>query len=131
MFRFVLKELVKAVSAYSKSFRRPALYPDNYVFDENKSVKWNRDKVEQANQSLLDNHNKLAVETTDKLQKVRDKLYDMIQKELVKKVSRSTLEKIFTYVDMNNDGESESVTSYALEETIELINLVIKDNGEN
>ena len=131
MFRGTLNELVKAESAYSKSFRRPTLYPDNYVFDENKSVKWNRDKVEQTNQSLLDNHNKSSVETIDKLQKVRDKLYDMIQKELAKNVSRSTLEKIFTYVDMNNDGESELVVSSALEETIELINLVINDNGEN
>lgn len=53
-----LKEKYKELEKIQKNIQNPVYFKDNYVFDENMSVKWNRLKVESENQRILDDYNK-------------------------------------------------------------------------
>lgn len=46
------REIVDFHTQYHRIRKKP--YPKDYVFDEDKSVKWNRDEVERQNKIILD-----------------------------------------------------------------------------
>lgn len=70
-----LKELYDKATELKKQYHETRkiayknLYPEGYVFDEEKSVKWNREEKERKNQEALDNVEKLKIECDNCLQK--------------------------------------------------------------
>lgn len=86
-----MKEAIKKYNEYL-NYRIPKikLLPDNYVFDDNKSVKWNREQVSIHNEECkrrrkegISEQNKLYTEAVDGLSKAiqEEATYDMTKEE--------------------------------------------------
>ena len=47
--------------AYDKMIKYPKLYKETYIFDEDRSVKWNKKEVEKQNAKLIQEFNNLKM----------------------------------------------------------------------
>ena len=56
--------------------------PGNHIFDEDQSVKWNREQVEKNNQRYLDEVARLNTEKNKARDNVLEMIYDKIQYEV-------------------------------------------------
>lgn len=52
--------------------------PDGYVFDENQTVKWNRDKLEEFNRNVSSETTRYYADSGKMQQKMRDMVVDFI-----------------------------------------------------
>ena len=100
-------------------------YQKGYVFDENKSVKWNRESVEKAN----DDYDKEVARLNTEKNKARDKnykeIYALIQSKISKKIDSKKAELIWKHVFNSYRGEKIEVKIRELEEIIKLFNDVM------
>lgn len=77
---------------------RPSLYEANYVFDEDKSVKWNREKVIEENKKIEDNRKVFEQQLKESKEKFYDALYQYIKEDCDENLSRKLFDKITSYI---------------------------------
>lgn len=115
MFQELLKEREEAYAEFYKNDKKCKLFPTDYIFDENQTVKWNREQVEIKNQEIKDTHivkKKLLIEKT-------------------KEINNKILEKIITETNTNNlkcaQNLFELASQYAEDESIYVFNDYLND----
>lgn len=93
-----LEELHELADEYYKFICKPSIskYSNTHVFDENKSVKWNKEEVERLNKLHNDEAARLSTEKNNLFNKFvySVKLY-IIEETKVKKI---TADKIYNYL---------------------------------
>lgn len=72
-------------------------YKAGHIFDENMSVKWNRDKLEEENKKFQDEVGRLNTAKNKALLAVHELVYQKIQDDVGHNLSRTAAEKIFNY----------------------------------
>lgn len=73
-------------------------YKAGHIFDENMSVKWNRDKLEEENKKYQDEVARLNTAKNKGLLAVHELVYQKIQDDVGHGLSRDSAKKIFEYV---------------------------------
>lgn len=96
--------------------------PGNHIFDEDQSVKWNREQVEKNNQRYLDEVARLNTEKNKARDNVLEMIYDKIQYEVGHRISRKKAQAIWSFA--YERGHSFGFTSIQ-SELSDLINLAI------
>lgn len=127
-----LKKLLSVVKLARHDTILPSKYPDNHVFDMDKSVRWNREKVEKENAAR---EQKLK-ERKEQLQKTEKEFEDALKCFLLNdenygrgKLSEKQLTKIqhFMYEWQENTYNMEYGLEMYLTLAQDLINIVIDD----
>ena len=79
-----LREVLDDYERYRVMSTKPMTekYPYDYVFDENMSVKWNREQVELRNQEWEEERSSLMWEHKRRMESILDELYATIQYEV-------------------------------------------------
>ena len=92
----------------------------NHIEDEEKSVKWNKEFVEENNKKYLDFVAKMQQKRSLEMNRVQKEIEKYIQKET--KTSKEAAKYIFDFA--YSEGHSEGISSVCnwIEELIELIN---------
>lgn len=100
--------------------------PEGHIEDENQSVKWNREFVEQYNKKVNQERYNLMAKANKAYRKYTDGILDLISSEL--NCDQDTAIKIYNYVYEQRDWDDiEEDKLDAIEELVELI----KDIKEN
>lgn len=100
--------------------------PEGYVVDENQSVKWNREYVEQHNKEAKQERYNLMAKANKAYKNYTDSILDLISSELNCDIDTSI--KIYNYVYEQRDWDDQEEDKLdAIEEAVELI----KDIREN
>lgn len=100
--------------------------PEGYVVDENQSVKWNREYVEQHNKEAKQERYNLMAKANKAYKNYTDSILDLISSELNCDIDTSI--KIYNYVYEQRDWDDQEEGKLdAIEEAVELI----KDIREN
>ena len=73
------------------------MLPNDYVFDEIKSVKWNRKQVELNNKIYRKERSRLMADKSKALQEVRNLIFEKIQYEARHDISRRQAQVIWDY----------------------------------
>ncbi len=95
------------------------LLPSSFVFDENKSVKWNREEVEKENEAIKER--KLIDITSRKILKQTQKqaiIYEVIDFFGLSKVKYESIEILYDYLNGIYDLEDVAKNIYSLTETV-------------
>lgn len=71
--------------------------PGNHIFDEDQSVKWNREQVENNNQRYRDEVARLNTEKNKARDNVLELIYDKIQYEVGYRISRKKAQAIWSF----------------------------------
>lgn len=71
--------------------------PGNHIFDEDQSVKWNREQVENNNQRYRDEVARLNTEKNKARDNVLELIYDKIQYEVGYRISRKKAQAIWIF----------------------------------
>ena len=84
-------------------------YPTDYVFDEDKSVKWNREKVIEENKKIEDNKKEFKKQLTESREKFYDALYQYIKEDCDsgndKTLTRKLFDMITNYIYENYEDD--------------------------
>lgn len=80
------------------------LYPDGHVFDENKSVKWNADKVKTENQRIRDAKRAVQEKRMQKKQQFLDDIASAVQTEHDFTVNQSKIVAAQAWEEGHSDG---------------------------
>lgn len=72
-------------------------YKAGHIFDENMSVKWNRDKLAEENKKFQDEVARLNTLKNKGLLAVHELVYQKIQEDIGHDLPRAAAEKIFAY----------------------------------
>ena len=85
-----LREVLDDYERYMFMSTKPMTekYPYDYVFDENMSVKWNREQVELRNQEWEEERSSLMWEHKKRIESILDELYATIQYEVGHNISK-------------------------------------------
>lgn len=85
-----LKEVLNDYECYKDMATKPPYekYPDNYVIDENRSVKWNRDQIKLHNEQWEKERNSIMEAHLVLMETVLDELYETIQYEVGYDISK-------------------------------------------
>ena len=79
--------------------------PLGHIFDEDKSVKWNREQVEINNKNYHEEVIKLKSERSERMNVVLNNIYTAIQEDMSCEISREQAEIIWCYAyDMGHSG---------------------------
>lgn len=78
-----------------KPVKYPILLKDGYVFDEDKSVKWNREKVEIHNEKLMDEYRALVSANDGLREKLKNDIVDALSDSY--NVSKGAVEVAYSY----------------------------------
>ena len=73
-------------------------YKAGHIFDENMSVKWNREKVEEENKKYQDEVARLNTAKIKSFSDANELIYQKIQNDVGHGLSRESAKKIFEYV---------------------------------
>lgn len=114
-FNNMQEEIDEASGKFLCNFRRFKAYPDNHVFDENQTVKWNREKVKTENDERQ--------KTLEKLRKEVSELEAKREKTLLEEASESygipmnAIEKLWSkaYDEGHSEGFSRSMEIFESE----------------
>lgn len=71
--------------------------PGNHIFDEDQSVKWNREQVENNNQRYRDEVARLNTAKNKARDNVLELIYDKIQYEVGYRISRKKAQAIWSF----------------------------------
>ena len=84
-----LREVLDDYERYMFMSTKPMTekYPYDYVFDENMSVKWNREQVALRNQEWEEERSSLMLEHKRRMEAILDELYATIQNEVGHNIS--------------------------------------------
>jgi hypothetical protein len=115
MFLELLKTREEYYAEFYKNDKKCKLFPTDYIFDENQTVKWNREQVEIKNQEIKDT-------------------YVVEKKLLIKKtaeINNKILEKIIAETNTNNlkcaQNLFELASQYAEDESCQVFNDYLND----
>ena len=125
MFLELLKKREEAYIECYKTDRKPKLFPGNYVFDENQSVKWNREQVEIKNQEMLAEHKLKRKLWIDKCKEVNDTI---LQKIIVETNTNNMqcAQELFQLASEYADDESIYVFNDYLNDLCALVNMYME-----
>ncbi len=88
---------------------RPSLYTTNYVFDEDRSVKWNREKVIEENKKIEEARKVFEKQLKESREKFYDALYQYIKEDCDsgndKTLNRKLFDKITEYIYNNHEDD--------------------------
>ena len=73
-------------------------YPTDYVFDEDKSVKWNREKVIEENKKIEDTKKEFKKQLNESREKFYDALYQYIKEDCDITLTKKLFDKLTTYI---------------------------------
>ena len=110
-------------------YRNRNLWEEDYISDEDKSVKWNREQVAEHNKNIYEEYRKVALEIVEERIDLHDKTYLYFKDKYEDdKFNKNFFQKIW----VNAVNQCESYTDYAdifqnvndiLEEFYELLDL--------
>lgn len=83
----------------------PNLYPSSYVFDEDKSVKWNREKVIEENKKIDESKKEFEKQLKESREKFYDALYQYIKEDCDITLTKKLFDKITTYIYDNHEDD--------------------------
>lgn len=85
-----LKEVLNDYECYKVMATKPPYekYPDNYIIDENRSVKWNREQVRLRNEQWERERDLLMINYKSRMESVLNELYEIIQHEVGYDISK-------------------------------------------
>lgn len=130
MFQELLKTREEAYVEFYKNDRQCKLYPVDYVFDENQSVKWNREQVELKNQEIKDIYifkKKLLIEKTEEIN-------NKILEKIIAETNTNNIQcaqELFQLANQYADGESIYVFNDYLNDLCDLVNLFLEVKENN
>jgi hypothetical protein len=91
--------------AYFMDIPKFTIFRDGHVFDENMSVKWNREELERVNKETLSRRKSFYEEKANKVSLAREDIIDYLYDEYTS-VGRKKIEKLFNKIyDKEFDGE--------------------------
>ena len=95
-------------------------YKAGHIFDENMSVKWNRDKLAEENKKFQDEVARLNTLKNKGLLAVHELVYQKIQEDIGHDLPRAAAEKIFSYAYENKHAYGFYDVRCELERLVEL-----------
>ena len=125
MFLELLKKREEAYAEFYKNDRQCKLYPADYIFDENQSVKWNREQVDLKNQEIKDTHifkKKLLIEKTKEIN-------NKILEKIISETNTNDIhcaQELFQLASQYADDESICVFNDYLNDLCDLVNMYME-----
>lgn len=115
--------------AYGMSCKPSGLqkYKAGHVFDENMSVKWNRDKLEEENKKFQDEVSRLNTAKNKAMLAVHELVYQKIQDDVGHNLSRTAAEKIFNYAYDDKHAYGFHEVRWELERLVELVSEILAE----
>lgn len=115
--------------AYGMSCKPSGLqkYKAGHIFDENMSVKWNRDKLEEENKKFQDEVGRLNTAKNKALLAVHELVYQKIQDDVGHNLSRTVAEKIFNYAYDDKHAYGFHEVRWELERLVELVSEILAE----
>lgn len=100
-------------------------YPANYIFNEEKSVKWNREEVERINWEREEKVKKLQRAKNKARNEIMEDIYFAIQQEVGGRIGRDDAMKIWAYAYEHGHACGWNDIQCFLNEIMELISGII------
>ena len=97
--------------------------PKDYVFDEEKSVKWNKEQVEKHNTNYDEAVKRLNTQKNKERDAILEDIYSFIQNEIGHNLSKEKAVAVFNFVKTYSDNEKQRISM--LLEAISLIDKVM------
>lgn len=115
--------------AYGMSCKPSGLqkYKAGHIFDENMSVKWNRDKLEEENKKFEDEVSRLNTAKNKAMLAVHELVYQKIQDDVGHNLSRTAAEKIFNYAYDDKHAYGFHEVRWELERLVELVSEILAE----
>lgn len=101
-------------------------YKAGHIFDENMSVKWNRDKLEEENKKFQDEVARLNTLKNKGLLAVHELVYQKIQEDIGHDLPRAAAEKIFSYAYESRHAYGFYDVRCELERLVELVSEILE-----
>lgn len=92
------------------SFRK---LPSGYITDEEKSVKWNKEQVEQNHLKYENEVKRLNTLKNKTRDEIYNRTFEIIQKEIGRGISLEQAKKIWSFVDDYSKSNSQRITMLA------------------
>ena len=99
--------------------------PSNFVFDEDKSVKWNKEQAQKNNNDYDNEVKRLNQEKMKRMDEIYAEIYKVIQEEVGFGISEKKAEKIWEYAYDKGHSEGWYEIMVILEEIEELVKFVL------
>lgn len=100
--------------------------PENYVFDENQSVKWNKEQVKINNRKYKEEVARLNTLKNKARDSVYEDIYKHIQREVGQDLSRDKASVIWGYAYNQGHAYGISEIKIYLDEIIEVVKKVLE-----
>lgn len=100
--------------------------PDGYVFDEDQSVKWNKDQVAINNQKYKEEVARLNTLKNKARDSVHEDIYKNIQSEVGHDLSRDNAIAIFQYAYEQGHAYGITEVKHYLDEIMEVVKKVLE-----
>lgn len=125
-----LKEWSEIQAAFERMESMPCKpegikYPPDYIFDEEKSVKWNREEANRRNQQREEKVKELQRVKNKARDEVMEDIYFAIQHEVGSGISRQDAMKIWAYAYEHGHGCGWNDIQCCLNEVVELISGIV------
>lgn len=99
--------------------------PSNFVFDEDKSVKWNKEKAQKNNDDYDNEVKRMNQEKMKRRNEIYAEIYKVIQEEVGFGISEKKAAKIWEYAYDKGHSEGWYEIMVNLEEIEELVKFVL------
>lgn len=118
--------------AYGMSCKPSGLqkYKAGHIFDEDMSVKWNRDKLEEENKKFKDEVSRLNTAKNKALLAVHELVYQKIQDDVGHGLSEHAAAVIFNYAYESKHAYGFYAVRQELESLIELVSEILKEQKQ-
>lgn len=100
-------------------------YPLDYIFDEEKSVKWNREEANRRNQEREEKVKELQCAKNKARDEVMEDIYFAIQQEVGGRIGRDGAMKIWAYAYEHGHACGWNDIQCCLNEVVELISGIV------
>lgn len=100
--------------------------PENYVFDEDQSVKWNKEQVEINNRKYKEEVARLNTLKNKARDSVYEDIYRNIREEVGHDLSRDKAKVIFAYAYEQGHAYGITEVKHYLDEIMEVVKKVLK-----
>lgn len=101
-------------------------YKEGHIFDENMSVKWNRDKLAEENKKFQDEVARLNTLKNKGFLAVHELVYQKIQEDIGHDLPRAAAEKIFSYAYESRRVHGFYDARCELERLVELVSEILE-----
>lgn len=101
-------------------------YKAGHIFDENMSVKWNRDKLAEENKKFQDEVARLNTLKNKGFLAVHELVYQKIQEDIGHDLPRTAAEKIFSYAYESRQVHGFYDARCELERLVELVSEILE-----